>query len=193
MIRIINIILIVLLLIIGIDTILKFKKSEGKEIEKIRKPFLIRINIILVLIISISILSLKMVLNKYKEADVLKMVNPITEVATINEMSKYLGFTPITLDKEVDKYIVIGTGEVAEHARIIYTDGSELDMEKGKEDVSGIYGGVKVKSIKVNNASVTINKYENIYYATWSDKKYSYSLSSNNEDSLIKDLESLIK
>ena len=56
--KIINIILLVILLIVGIETIIKFKKSENKLIEDIRKPLLIRIDIIIFLIIAIAILTL---------------------------------------------------------------------------------------------------------------------------------------
>lgn len=56
--KIIDIILIVVLLIVGIETIIKFKKNENKLIEDIRKPLLIRIDIIIGLIIAIAILTL---------------------------------------------------------------------------------------------------------------------------------------
>ena len=56
--KIIDIILIIVLLIIGIETIIKFKKNENKLIEYVRKPLLIRIDIIICLIIAIAILTL---------------------------------------------------------------------------------------------------------------------------------------
>jgi len=55
MLKIIIIILIILLLVIGTETIIKFKKNEGKLIENIKKPLLIRINIIMTLTIIIAI------------------------------------------------------------------------------------------------------------------------------------------
>ncbi len=60
---IINIILIVIFLVIGVETIMKLKKSENMLVEDIRKPLLIRIDIIIVLIIVISVLT---ILNVFK-------------------------------------------------------------------------------------------------------------------------------
>lgn len=56
--KIIDIILIVLLLIAGIETFIKFKKCENKKIEEIRKDLLIRIDIIMVLTILIAIITI---------------------------------------------------------------------------------------------------------------------------------------
>ena len=56
--KIITIMLLILLLIVGLETIIKFKKNENKLIDDIRKPLLIRINIIIALIIAIAILTL---------------------------------------------------------------------------------------------------------------------------------------
>lgn len=61
-IRIIDIVLIIVLLIIGCETILKAKKSEGKQIEEVRKPLLIRIRIITSLTVILSILTMILVL-----------------------------------------------------------------------------------------------------------------------------------
>ena len=52
-IEIINLILIVILIIIGIETIVKFNKNKNKKVEEIRKPLIIRINIIAILIVII--------------------------------------------------------------------------------------------------------------------------------------------
>lgn len=56
--KILNVILILALLVIGVETIIKIKKSEGKLIEDVRKSLLIRIDIIIVLIIGISVLTI---------------------------------------------------------------------------------------------------------------------------------------
>lgn len=68
--KIIDIILIVILLIIGIETIIKFKKNENKLIDDIRKPLLIRINIIVVLTILISILTLMNIFSAKTMSDI---------------------------------------------------------------------------------------------------------------------------
>ena len=56
--KIIGFISIVILLFIGIDTIIIFKKSEGKLIEDIKKTLLIRIDIIMALTIMIAIITI---------------------------------------------------------------------------------------------------------------------------------------
>lgn len=56
--KIVDIIIIIILLAVGIETIIKFKKSEGKLIEDIRKSLLIRIDIMMVITIIISILTI---------------------------------------------------------------------------------------------------------------------------------------
>ena len=56
--KIIDIILTIILLLIGLDTIIEFKKNEGKLIEDIKKPLLIRIDIIMVLTIIIAIITI---------------------------------------------------------------------------------------------------------------------------------------
>ena len=58
MLKIIDLLLIVLLLIIGEETIIKINKSEGKKVEDVRKPLLIRIDVIMTLIITIAIITI---------------------------------------------------------------------------------------------------------------------------------------
>ena len=53
--KIIDIILIVLLIIVGIETIIKFKKSEGMKIDDVRGGLLIRIDIIMVLTVLLAL------------------------------------------------------------------------------------------------------------------------------------------
>lgn len=129
------------------------------------------------------------------DGELVQIKNPLTEVKNQEEMKKYLGFdVPIINDKEVESYIVIGDDKYAEQGRIIYNDGSEFDMAKGKKDVSGIYGeNLKQKEI-INNNEVSIFTMENIIYATWNDSKYSYSYSvkNSNIEKLISDIK-LIK
>ena len=56
--KIINILLVIILLIYGIDTIIKFKKNENKKIEDIRNSFVKRINIIMILTIILGIITI---------------------------------------------------------------------------------------------------------------------------------------
>ena len=52
---IISIFLLLILVILGIEFIIKLKKSEGKLIDEIRKTLTIRLNIIIVLTFALSI------------------------------------------------------------------------------------------------------------------------------------------
>ncbi len=56
--KIITVILLVAYLVIGIETIIRVKKSEGKMIDDVRKPLTIRINIIMVLTVLLAVLTL---------------------------------------------------------------------------------------------------------------------------------------
>ena len=109
----------------------------------------------------------------------IQIVNPLTEVKSLEEMKKYLGYdVPTIKDKKITSYIVIGEGKYATHARIVYEDESSFEMEKGtNKDVSGIYGGKLNKKETINNYKVSIYTMEDIIYATWSDPNYSYSYS----------------
>ncbi len=62
--KIVDLVFIIILAIVGIETFIKIKKSEGKKIEEVRKPLLTRINIIIILTILISILTMINVLKK---------------------------------------------------------------------------------------------------------------------------------
>ena len=66
MIKIISFILIIILLIVGIDTIIYFKKNENKLIEDIRKPLFIRIDITILLIVVIAILTIINIIISYR-------------------------------------------------------------------------------------------------------------------------------
>ncbi|MBQ8132022.1 MAG: hypothetical protein IJ193_05995 [Bacilli bacterium] len=120
--------------------------------------------------------------NNTKKPTRLEIPNPLTEVKTVSEMNQYLGFTIPVMDKKVEKYIVIGEGKYATHARIIYEDQSEFDMEKGSNDVSGIYGGDKIEEKVYNNITVTFYKKDKTNYITYQTKEYSYSYSKEDKE-----------
>ena len=121
------------------------------------------------------------------KVNTLELANPLTEVSSASEMTDYLGFNvPIIKDKEVSKYIVIGKDHKANHARVIYKDKSEFDMEQGDLDVSGIYGSKLLKEESIGGVKVIINTYEDIIYAIWTynDYSYSYSMVNSNEETI---------
>ena len=145
---------------------------------------------ILIFIFCIGILvgGLLFVTNKdNNKVNTLELANPLTEVSSASEMTDYLGFNvPIIKDKEVSKYIVIGKDHKANHARVIYKDKSEFDMEQGDLDVSGIYGSKLLKEESIGGVKVIINTYEDIIYAIWTynDYSYSYSMVNSNEETI---------
>lgn len=52
------IILIILLFIVGIETMVYFKKNENKRVDDIKKSLLIRIDILMVLTVAIGVLTI---------------------------------------------------------------------------------------------------------------------------------------
>ncbi|GEM_PF-6478676 len=56
--KIITVILLVVYFAIGIETIIRVKKSGGEMIDDVRKPLTIRINIIMVLTVLLAVLTL---------------------------------------------------------------------------------------------------------------------------------------
>ena len=141
----------------------------------------------------VVIVGVLMINNNDNKEELMQLPNPLTEVKSISEMKKYLGFNvPVIKDKKISSYIVIGEEKNATHARIVYEDNSSFEMEKGKnKDVSGIYGGELLETRTINNIKVEIYTMENIIYATWSDNEYSYSYSM--EDGTVENLVSDIK
>ncbi len=55
---ILTIVLLVVLIVLGIEFMIKLKKSEGKLIEDVRKPLINRLNIIIILTVALSIVTI---------------------------------------------------------------------------------------------------------------------------------------
>lgn len=153
--------------------------------------------IIFILCIGIMLGGILFVINEDgSKSKMLQIANPITEVENVDDMKDYLGYeVPVLETKEIAKYIVIGQNHYANHARIIYQDGSEFNMEAGQGDASGIYGGEKIKEASIGGVQVTINKYKGVYYATWmyGDYSFSYSKKTNNVEELSLEVNELLK
>ena len=128
-----------------------------------------------------------------KKAKRLEIPNPLTEVKSLSEMNKYLGYTIPVMNKKVEKYIVIGEGKYATHARIIYEDQSEFDMEKGSDDVSGIYGASIIEEKEIKKIKVTFHKKDETRYITYTTDMYSYSYSKEGNDITTKEVEELLE
>jgi hypothetical protein len=56
--------IIFLLLVIGIETMIKLKKSDNKNIEEVKNKLLLRINILMVLTVLLAILSIAFIILK---------------------------------------------------------------------------------------------------------------------------------
>ena len=90
-------------------------------------------------------------------------------------MESDLGFTVPVLDKEVDKYFVIGEKNRGKQGRIIYKDGTEFDIAKGDKDIIGIPDGKFLKTETIQGVNISYYSADSINYAIWSNKGYSYS------------------
>ncbi len=123
-----------------------------------------------------------------------QIANPLTEVSSVSKMKKYLGYdVPVIKGKSVSAYIVIGESKYATHARIIYKDESQFEMEKSKKDISGIYGG-KVETKKViKGVHVVIHTFEKTRYATFTHGDFSYAYETGmNDKRFTQDLTTII-
>lgn len=175
-------------------------KEKDISVTKIpmNKNIMKRLIIIIILCICMMLAAIAMFIGGSKKtttekAKRLEIPNPLTEVKTISEMNQYLGYTIPVMDKKVEKYIVIGEGKYATHARIIYEDQSEFDMEKGKNDVSGIYGASIIEEKEINKIKVTFHKKDETRYITYSTDMYSYSYSKEKEDITEQEVHELLK
>lgn len=125
------------------------------------------------------------------DPEYLQIANPLLEVASEEEMEKYLDFDVPVLEKEVDAYIVIVLDDYPEIGRIIYKDGGIFDMKYGTGDISGIYGGVFIKEEMINHVKISFYQYEDIRYALWETGGFTYCLSGG--DDLEKEINVLTK
>lgn len=91
------------------------------------------------------------------------------------KMESDLGFTVPVLDKEVDKYFVIGEKNRDKQGRIIYKDGTEFDIAKGDKDIIEIPDGKFLKTETIQGVNISYYSADSINYVIWSNKGYSYS------------------
>lgn len=159
-----------------------------------------KIGIFILLVCSLLIVGCnKKTTTKEKENNKTSIPNPLIELKTKEELEEQVNFKiPIIEDKEIISYIAIGT-DSKDQARVLYQDGSEFDMKKGKiknqEEISGIYDASEKEEIKINKVKIKIYEYEETIFGVWKDKDYVYSYSMQNVDldDLKDDLEKLIK
>lgn len=139
--------------------------------------------IVCVILLIAIIVVVNMEYNQENSNGLVQIANPLTEVASLEEMQEYFDVKIPVLNKDVKNYIVIGSANYAEHARIKYEDETSFEMQLGKdEDASGIYGGKLDRGMQLNNVDIKFFTYEGpeetINYANWSSNVASYSYQS---------------
>jgi len=180
-----------------IDKVLKIKNKDDLRKEQMKEKSKKNLKWFGILVPALCLILVGVfAINSFNKDERVKIASPLTEVNSLSEMKKYLGFeVPVLKTKAIKSYIVIGdvSEKYAYHGRIVYEDGSGFEIEKSDSDVSGIYGGEKEKEQDINNIHVTIYTYEDVRYAVWTHKGFSYSYSSSvNDNNFADDLESIV-
>lgn len=101
--------------------------------------------------------------------------NPIITAASAEEMERYLDFHVPVLDKEVESYSVFIEDSYPTMGQVNYTDGSEFRIKYGNGDISGIYGGTLERDEEIEGVQVEYYEYEDISYAIWEEKGFTFS------------------
>lgn len=127
-----------------------------------------------------------------------QITNPLLELSNKEDMKKYLGYDVPVLNKDVETYLVINMDDdsYADHARIVYKDGSYFEMEKSKNnDISGINGSKEINESKIDNIIITTYEMEDTQYITWrnGDFSYSYSVEGKIDNKTIEEIVNLTK
>lgn len=150
-------------------------------------------------IICASVFMVKNLGSNQPHPEMVQIPNPLLEVHSLDEMERYLDFEVPTLGRDVKSYIVLVMDNYPTMARIIYTDGSTFNKQYGSGDISGIYGGVFVKTEQVDHAEVNFYTYTAedgtvTSYAIWENDGFTYSLASENTtfEQLSADIQTLI-
>ena len=109
--------------------------------------------------------------------DKVQVVNPLMEVASLEEMEQYLDYSVPVLEKEVDAYIVLVFDGYPQMGRIRYADGAVFNIQYGSGDISGIYGGTLESTEACGEVEVSYYVYEELHYALWETGGFTFSLS----------------
>ena len=123
--------------------------------------------------------------------ELVKVVNPLMTVASVEEMEQYLDFSVPVLEKEAEAYIVLVIDGYPQNGRIRYADGNTFNMKYGSGDVSGIYGGTLEKTEEVDGVAVSYYTYDATRYALWEQGGFTYSLTGG--ENLEEEVKSLLK
>ena len=178
------------------------KLKELKLLEKRKKnSTLIKYMSVFASSLAVFVISIIMINNNEIDKNIIdgnsgvSISNPISEVSAIKELESYIG---ISLEKYQIKEVETMTKFNDETMiQIYYKDGTSIRISKEQNsDNSGI-SGAKIESTEIiNNIEVKISKLEdNIskrIFATWNDRKYSYTYYSNETENIIEVLEKIV-
>ena len=128
---------------------------------------------------------------KAPQPELVKVVNPLMTVSSVEEMEKYLDFSVPVLEKEAEASIVLVIDGYPQNGRIRYADGNTFNMKYGSGDVSGIYGGTLEKTEEVGAVTVSYYTYDTTRYALWEQEGFTYSLTGG--ENLEEEVKSLLK
>lgn len=128
---------------------------------------------------------------KAPKPELVKVVNPLMTVSSVEEMEQYLDFSVPVLEKEAEAYIVLVIDGYPQNGRIRYADGSTFNIKFGSGDVSGIYGGTLEKTEEVDGVTVSFYTYDTTRYALWEQGGFTYSLTGG--ENLEEEVKSLLK
>lgn len=167
MLKIVEGILIVILLILGIETMIKLKNSAGKQIKKIRKPLLLRINIIMVLIVLISILTIVNIFTSKKGANVI-------EKPKFNEPSKFsdtdFNINLIkTANSSIEGNYLISPYSIEIALNMLKEGANNTTYDEINRLVNRKINDVSNEKVKVANAVFIKNKFKNYVEKTFYD------------------------
>ena len=128
---------------------------------------------------------------KAPKPELVKVVNPLMTVSSVEEMEKYLDFSVPVLEKEAESYIVLVIDGYPQNGRIRYADGSTFNIKFGSGDVSGIYGGTLEKTEELDGVMVSYYTYDTTRYALWERDGFTHSLTGG--ENLEEEVKSLLK
>lgn len=196
--RIISLILLIILFILGIETYIKFKKNSNKKIEEIRKPLLIRIDIIIGITIILAVIQLLMIIPIHGD----KIISGVENYNKSYYLKEYCGDLDSTLAIFPNKDVDLTNSKFNSELRtaLFDTDGfivletkyNDEDFNKEIERLKNI--NISIRSSYHKNTDVFINhiKYDETSYNLPAyiamdgyDSTYEYALINENDKEII--------
>lgn len=169
------------------------KRKKNSTLIKYMSVFVSSLAVLIVGVIMIN--NTKIDKGMIGENNGVQISNPISEVTSIQELESYIG---ISLEKyqlkEVETMTKFNDDEMIQ---IYYKDGTSIRISKKQnDDNSGISGSMVESDEIINNVEVKIRKLaDNVskcVYATWNDRKYSYTYYSSEAEDIIEVLEKIV-